>query len=164
MVDLLMRAADGADAADRALLERLWSLFRHDMTEFTGGLPNPDGTFPGAWLGSALDDENWAAHLAFVNDRPVGFAFVRALEQPVRVLNSFFIVRGARRGGHGIQLARYVLAAHPGPWEIAFQEANVKGARFWRRLAQQVAPGAWHEEERPASRPELPPNVWIVIP
>ena len=164
MADLLMRAVDGADPADRALVERLWLLFRHDMTEFVGGLPNPDGTFRSEWLFSALEDENWAAHLAFAGDRPVGFAFVRALEQPVRVLNSFFIVRGARRGGYGMQFARYVLAAHPGPWEIAFQEANVKGARFWRRLAQEVAPDAWREEERPASRPEMPPNVWVVIP
>jgi hypothetical protein len=73
-----MHAVDGADAADRALVERLWLLFRHDMTEFNGGLPNPDGTFRSEWLVSALEDENWAAHLAFAGDRPVGFAFVRA--------------------------------------------------------------------------------------
>lgn len=161
MADLLIRPADHGD---HALLERLWLLFRHDMSEFSGVLPNHDGSYRSEWLIAALEDENWAAHVAFLGEWPVGFAFVRALDQPSRVLNSFFIVRAARRGGHGTRLARHVLDAHPGPWEIAFQEANVEGARFWRRLAQEVAPGRWHEEERPASRPELPPNVWIVIP
>ncbi|NUP48043.1 MAG: GNAT family N-acetyltransferase [Catenulispora sp.] len=161
MADLLIRAADHDD---RVLLERLWLLFRHDMSEFSGSLPNPDGSYRSEWLVSALEDDNWAAYVAFAGDSPVGFAFVRALDQPVRVLNSFFIVRAARGDGYGTRLARHVLDAHPGPWEIAFQEANVKGARFWRRLAQEVAPGTWHEEERPASRPELPPNVWVVIP
>ncbi|GAA1963767.1 GNAT family N-acetyltransferase [Catenulispora subtropica] len=153
-----------ATPADRALLERLWLLFRHDMSEFDHRLPNSDGTFRSEWLVSAIEDADWTAYLAFLDDHPTGFAFVRARDQPTRVLNSFFITRGARRTGIGIHFAKHVLAAHPGPWEIAFQEANANGARFWRRLAQDLAPGLWREEQRPASRPDLPPNVWIVIP
>lgn len=165
-----------AVAADRALVERLWLLFRHDMSEFSHTLPNPDGTFRSEWLDSALSDPTWAAYLAFTDGRvdavagtrsspaPLGFAFVRALDQPTRVLNSFFIVKAARRANVGFRFAKHVLAAHPGPWEIAFQEANAEGARFWRRLAEDVAPSAHHEEQRPASRPDLPPNTWLVIP
>jgi hypothetical protein len=33
------------DTADRPLLERLWLMFRHDMSEFRCSLPFPDGTF-----------------------------------------------------------------------------------------------------------------------
>jgi len=164
MADLLVRRADSADPVDRAVLERYWLLFRHDMSEFDGRLPFPDGSFRSEWLHSALEDENWAAYLAFVDDSPVGFAFVRALEQPVRVLNSFFIVRGARRGGHGLQFVKQVLAAHPGPWEIAFQERNAKAARFWRQVAAEVAGDAWHEEVRPPLTGGTVPNVWVVIP
>jgi hypothetical protein len=34
-----------ATMADRPMLERLWLMFRHDMSEFRGQLPNADGTF-----------------------------------------------------------------------------------------------------------------------
>jgi predicted acetyltransferase len=164
VADLLVRRANSADPVDRAALERMWLLHRHDMSEFNGKLPNPDGSFRSEWLHSALEDENWAAYLALVGDRPAGIAFVRALEQPTRVLNTFFIVRGARRSGYGTQFVKQVLAAHPGPWEIAFQEQNVKAARFWRRVAAEVAGDAWHEEVRASTAGGTAPNVWVVIP
>ena len=164
MTDLLVRRADSADPVDRAALERMWLMFVHDMSEFDGRLPNPDGSFRSEWLRSALEDENWAAYLALVGDRPAGFAFVRALEQPTRVLNSFFIVRGARRSGYGMQFVKQVLAAHPGPVEIPFQERNVQGARFWRRVAAEVAGDAWHEDVRPSSTGGTASNAWVVIP
>ena len=164
MTELLVRRADTTDPVDRSALQRMWLMFRHDMSEFAGQLPNPDGSFRREWLDSALEDTNWAAYLALVGDRPAGFAFVRALEQPSRVLNSFFIVRGARRGGYGTRFVKQVLAAHPGPWEIAFHERNVEGARFWRRIATEVAGNAWHEEVRLAMNGASVPNVWVVIP
>ncbi|MEY9859223.1 hypothetical protein ABH935_004851 [Catenulispora sp. GAS73] len=34
--DLLVRRADPADPTDRAALERMWLMFRHDMSEFAG--------------------------------------------------------------------------------------------------------------------------------
>ncbi|MEU3350897.1 GNAT family N-acetyltransferase [Streptomyces sp. NPDC037389] len=139
-------------------------MYRHDLSEFREVLPHPDGTFRDEWLRSALGDPGWAAHLAFLGNRPAGFALVRGLDAPARVLNSFFIVRGARRGGWGTRLALEVIAAHPGPWEIAFQEANARAARFWRRVAGQVAGDAWTEAVRPVlDQPGLPGDVWIVI-
>jgi predicted acetyltransferase len=161
MADLLVRRSD---SADRVVLERFFYLFRHDMSELDGRLPNPDGSFRSEWVDSALTQENWAAYLALVEDHPVGFAFVRALDEPARVMNSFFIVRGARQGGYGMQFVKQVLASHPGPWEIPFQEQNKKGARFWRRVAKEVAGEAWHEEERPSPNAGAVPNVWLVIP
>lgn len=32
-----------ATAEDRAVLERLWLMFRHDLSEFRGVLPSPTG-------------------------------------------------------------------------------------------------------------------------
>jgi predicted acetyltransferase len=149
---------------EHEVLERLWLMYRHDLSEFSGTLPNPDGTFRDERLRLALDDPGWATHLTHVGDRPAGFAFVRGLDGPTRVLNSFFVVRGARGSGVGTRLAKDVLAAHPGPWEIAFQEANPTAARFWRRVAGEVAGDAWHEEKRAVpNRPDLPDDVWIVI-
>jgi predicted acetyltransferase len=150
-------------AADRPMVERLWLLFRHDLSEFDGLLPNPDGTFRAERLVAAFEDPNWAGYVfTGPQDRPAGFAFVRALDGPARILNSFFVVRGMRRAGVGLAAATAVVAEHPGPWEVAFQDANAAAVRFWRRVATEIAGDDWAEERRPVpGRPDLAPDVWI---
>ncbi|MEU8377796.1 GNAT family N-acetyltransferase [Streptosporangium sp. NPDC048865] len=149
-------------AADLPVVERLWLMFRHDMAEFQGGLPGPGATYRSDRLRSAFEDDDWTAYLFTGGDRPVGFSFVRALSGPARVLNSFFVVRGARRAGVGTEVAREVISRHPGPWEIAFQDSNTGAVAFWRRVATGIAGDAWTEERRPVpDRPGVPPDVWI---
>jgi predicted acetyltransferase len=159
MPEVLVRHAD---AADHPVMERLWLLFRHDMSEFDGVLPDPGGTFRSDRLRMAFTDANWAPYLIASDGHPVGLAFVRNLAGPTRVLNSFFVVRAARRSGIGLRAVREVVTRHPGPWEIAFQDANVGAVGFWRRVATEIVGDAWTEERRPVpNRPELPPDVWI---
>ncbi|GAA0842480.1 GNAT family N-acetyltransferase [Streptosporangium amethystogenes subsp. fukuiense] len=149
-------------AADRPTVERLWLMFRHDMAEFQGGLPSPDATYHSDRLRAVFEDEDWATYLFAGGDRPVGFSFVRALSGPARVLNSFFVVRGARRSGIGMRVVREVIYRHPGPWRIAFQDSNMAAGAFWRRVATEIAGDAWTEERAPDSdRPDVPPDVWI---
>lgn len=155
-----------AAAADRPLAERLWLMFRHDMSEFGGQLPNPDGTFRSTRLDAAFEDPDWAAYVFFgqpgQDPRPVGFALVRGLSGPVRVLNSFFVVRAARRSGTGLRAVRAVTAEHPGRWQVAFQDANAGAVRFWRRVAADIAGDDWRQERRAVpNRPDLSPDVWI---
>ncbi|NUP00289.1 MAG: GNAT family N-acetyltransferase [Nonomuraea sp.] len=149
-------------AADRPTLERLWLMFRHDMAEFQGGLANPDATYHSDRLRSAFEDDDWTAYLFTCGDRPVGFSFVRALSGPARVLNSFFVVRGARRSGIGMKAVQEVISRHPGPWQIAFQDSNTVAVTFWRRVATEMAGNTWTEEHRPVPhRPDVPPDTWI---
>jgi predicted acetyltransferase len=152
-----------ASAADRPLVERLWLMFRHDMSEFGGQPPNPDGTFRAERVAAAFDDRNWACYVfTGPEDRPVGFAIVRELAGPVRVLSSFFVVRSMRRAGVGLAAVAAIVAEHPGPWTIAFQDANAAAVRFWRRAATKVAGSDWSEERKAVpGRPDLPPDVWI---
>ncbi|GAA4001068.1 GNAT family N-acetyltransferase [Streptomyces plumbiresistens] len=152
-----------ATHADRPTVERLWLLFRHDLSEFGGQLPNPDGTFRRERLEAAFSgDLDWAPYLFSLVGQPVGFAFVRGLRGPTRVLNSFFVVRGVRRSGVGMRAVREVVARHPGEWEVAFQDANPGAVRFWRRVAGEIGPGEWTEERRPVpERPDLAPDVWV---
>jgi predicted acetyltransferase len=152
-----------ANAADRPMVERLWLMFRHDMSEFSGQLPNPDGTFRAERLIAAFEEQGWAGYVfAAARDRPAGFAIVRGLAGPVRVLNSFFVVRSMRRAGVGRRAAGAIVAEHPGPWQVAFQEANAAATRFWRRVATELAGRDWTEERRTVpGRPDLPPDVWI---
>ena len=92
------------------MLERLWLLFRHDLSRFTGDLPRADGTFRSERLDAALTDPGWAAFLACCEDSPVGFAFVRSLERQPFILNSFFVVAAARGTGVGSALAHQVVS------------------------------------------------------
>ena len=146
------------------VLERLWLMFRHDLSELRGVLPNPDGTFRSERLLAAVDDPAWAAYLVWSGDRPAGLALVRALDRPVRVLNAFFVARGARRTGIGSRAVRAVLDQHPGAWEVAFQADNEAAVHFWRRVARATAGDRWTEELRAVpDRPDLPPDVWIAF-
>ncbi|MCP2265898.1 GNAT family N-acetyltransferase [Promicromonospora thailandica] len=152
--------------ADRALLERLWLLFRHDMSEVSGALPDASGQFRRERLDAAFTDPGWGgvvAHLEHGGEpAAAGFALVRGLDEPTRVLTSFFVVRGARRAGVGRRLAAHVLTAYPGRWDIAFQDANPPAVRFWRAVATEAVGQAWTQEHRPVpGRPDLPPDTWI---
>ncbi|MFJ2162633.1 GNAT family N-acetyltransferase [Streptomyces sp. NPDC087856] len=159
-----------ATPADRPTVERLWLMFRHDLSEFRNGgvsqLPNPDGTFRSERVAAAFGDSgeggDWAPYLFWSGVHPVGFAFVRGIGGPTRILNSFFVVRGARRGGVGMRAVRDVVSRCPGDWEVAFQDVNPGAVAFWRRVGEELAPGAWGEERRPVpGRVGLPPDVWI---
>lgn len=165
MNDLAVRAADPAnDPADRALLERLWLLFRHDMSAFTGSLPLPDGTYRRERLDESFAEPGWATYLFHEADRPVGFAHVRNLGGPGPiVLSSFFLVAGARRRGYGMVAALDVVRRHPGAWEVAFQDANAAAVAFWPRVGAAASGGGdWRLEHRPIpGRPEIAPDAWI---
>ncbi|MEV0951968.1 GNAT family N-acetyltransferase [Promicromonospora sp. NPDC050249] len=156
--------------ADRPVLERLWLLFRHDMSEVSRALPDASGQFRRERLDAAFTDPGWRGLVAHLDPAdggpasPVGFALVRGVDGPTRVLSSFFVVRGARRAGIGRQLAGQVLASFPGRWEIAFQDANPPAVRFWRAVATDAVGQAWTEEHRAVpDRPELPPDTWISL-
>lgn len=151
-----------ASAADRPVLERLWLMFRHDMSEFGGQLPRRDGTFRSERLQAAFTDPDWVSYLLSQDESPVGLALVRGLRAPAHVLSGFFVVRGARRSGIGLRAAQEVTARNPGHWQVAFQDENVAAVRFWRRVATEIAGDAWTEDRRPVpGQPGLPPDVWI---
>jgi predicted acetyltransferase len=86
----------------------------------------------------------------------------RGLNGSPHVLNSFFVVRGTRRAGIGLRAVQEIVAKHPGPWEVAFQDDNPAAVCFWRRVATEIAGDAWAEDRRAVpGRPDLPPDVWI---
>ncbi len=153
-----------AEPADRPVCERLWQLFRHDLSGLTGTLPFPDGTFRTERIEAAFTDPDWTAYLFGSGGHPVGFGIVRGLGAPTRVLNSFFVVHGARRTGLGLRAAVELMHRYPGPWEVAFQAANPPAVAFWRRVAAEVAGEDWTEQARDVpGRPDLPPDLWITL-
>jgi len=134
-----------ARAEDHLALRHLWLLFRHDMSRFSSALPFADGTFRSEWLDAALrSDPGWCAWILTAGAHPIGFALVRDADQRVRILNSFFVVAGARRGGVGLQFARAVVSESPGEWGVAYQERNRAAAGFWSHVTEGCDP-SWSE-------------------
>jgi predicted acetyltransferase len=160
MSDLLVRRVQ---ASDRVLMERLWLMFRHDLSEFQGQLPRPDGSYRSERLEDVLKGHpEWAGYLISLGEVPIGFCLMRALQQPVHVLNAFFLVRPVRRRGYGLRAVQEVLSNHPGPCDVAFQGNNETAVRFWQRVATEVSGDAWTQEERPiVGSPDATPDLWI---
>lgn len=145
----------------RPLLERLWTMFRHDMSAFTGALPNNDGRFRQERLEAALIEPGWAAYLFWLGSAPVGLAVVRGLDTNERIISSFFIVHGARRSGAGRAAVKHVTGLHPGPWSVAFQDSNNVASQFWPTVAAE-ADDHWTLEHRLVpGRPSLPADTWV---
>jgi predicted acetyltransferase len=79
-------------------------------------------------------------------------------------MGEFFVVRAARRQRVGYRAAVELLHLHPGRWAIPFQEENPGAARFWRRLASEIAGSGWREERRPVpEKPQIPPDSWLFL-
>lgn len=61
-----------ADDADRPVLDRLWALFQHDLSEFRGVLPHPDGSFRSERLEAAFADGDRVPYLVTRGNTPSG--------------------------------------------------------------------------------------------
>jgi predicted acetyltransferase len=104
-------------------------------------------------------------YLIYAEQELLGFAMLLGIEKPPVVIGDFFILRTFRRSGIGSNAAKLVMQTQMGPWEIPFQTDNSGAARFWRRVAESLAPGRWSEELRAVpNKPEIPPDAWISLP
>jgi predicted acetyltransferase len=145
----------------RPLLEQLWTMFRHDMSAFTGALPDNDGHFRQERLDAALTEPGWAAYLFWLGSAPVGLAVVRELDTNEQIISSFFIVHGARRSGVGRAAVKHITGLHPGSWTVAFQDSNRAASRFWPTVAAE-ADDHWMLEHREVpGQPDLPADAWV---
>jgi predicted acetyltransferase len=147
------------------IVPRLWQLYRHDLSEFRGSLPDAQGRYTDGYMPRYLTlqpDPDRTAYLIRWSGAPAGFVFVRGLTGPARMIAEFFVVRAVRRQGVGEAAARAAFGRHPGPWEVAFQEENPAAARLWRRVVGDVSDRAYREERRPVpDKPHLPPDTWL---
>jgi predicted acetyltransferase len=147
---------------DRPVLDRLWQLYSHDMSEVRGTLPAADGTYKAGRLTTYFGDPDRCGYMIRWRESPAGFAFVTGLTRPTRTIGDFFVVRAARRRRIGYDVAREVLARHPGYWEIGFQAGNRGAPEFWRRVASDAVRDDWREELRPVpGKPQIPHDHFI---
>ncbi len=149
---------------DRPVVERLWQLYAHDLSEARGTLPNSEGLYKSGRLAAYFDDPDRQGYLVEHDDAPIGFAFVKGLAGDIRGIGDFFVVRAMRRRRIGYRVAHQLLIQYPGRWEIAFQAENAGAPEFWRLVVSDVVSTRWREELRPVSdKPQIPPDHWLVF-
>ncbi len=129
--------------SDQFLVENLWQCYQHDLSEFRGSLPGPDGRYKNGRVATYLNSPDRSAFLIEVDEAPAGFVMIRDNGDGSRVLGEFFVVRALRRQALGRRAATEVIISHPGRWEIAFQEANERppGSGPTSRTDSWVTPG-----------------------
>ncbi len=146
------------------MVERLWQLYAHDLSEFRGSMPDGEGLYEAGRLPAYFDDPDRCGYLICSGPALAGFALIRGLSGEPRIMGEFFVVRAARRQQVGRTAALELLVLHPGRWEIAFQEDNPGAASFWRRVATDAVGTAWREERRPIpGQPEMTPDTWLLL-
>jgi predicted acetyltransferase len=151
--------------ADESVVDRLWQLYWHDLSQSRGSLPDSAGLFKTAHL------ENFRAHpddypgfLITYGDSPAGFVFLTGATGALRTIGEFFVVRGVRRRGVGERVARTLIERYPGQWEIAFQDNNPGAPEFWKRVVTDIVGDAWREEWRPVpDKPHIAPDHWLLF-
>jgi predicted acetyltransferase/ADP-ribose pyrophosphatase YjhB (NUDIX family) len=151
-----------ADDAGWRVVERLWQLYLHDLSEFRHSSPDAEGLFAGrlaAYAGGGRGDR--VSYLARLGDVPCGFALVRGLGSDQRLMGEFFVTRSTRGRGVAAAFARAVLDRHPGPWAVPFQNENPRAAAFWRRLAAEVLDDVAEETVPVPGKRHLPDDVWL---
>lgn len=155
-----------AGAELRPVIERLAQLYRHDLSEFLGHLPDADGLFGFSALPLFFDEPDREALVIRYEAAPGGFILTRRMADGATSLAAFFVVRALRRRGVGGQAALYLLRSRPGAWAIAFQEANAGAGAFWRGVATAAVGSNWRTEARPVPSPapaDLPDDQWILL-
>ena len=152
-------------ATDVPVVERLWQLYSHDMSEIRGTLPNHEGLYKPGRLATYLGDPaNVDGYLIWHREAPAGFAFVSGVSDELRKMGDFFVVRAARRQGVGNEVVKELFARYRGRWEIGFQGNNRGVPEFWRRVAAAAVGTDWEEERRPVpDKPHIPDDHFIVF-
>ena len=72
--------------ADRPVAERLWQLYQHDMSEFRGSFPSPEGLFKAGRLPTFFSDPERCGYLLRSSSGPAGFVYVRGVHTEPRVM------------------------------------------------------------------------------
>jgi predicted acetyltransferase len=146
------------------VLGNLGQLYRHDLSEAYGHLPNDDGTFNDRPLdlflaGADPEHRTW---LITVAGRIGGFVMTTPADGGGTSIAGFFVVRALRRTGVGREAALQTIALFPGCWSIGFQRYNPGAERFWSGVATQVVGDRWeiHDGPIPETRP---PDTFITF-
>ncbi len=136
--------------ADRAVVERMFVFYLHDMSAFTRHASAAEGHLePYPWLPRYWTDADRQAYLIDLQGHTVGFVFVRTLEEPCACdheVAEFYVMPRFRGLGLGRSAAQQVFGQARGRWRVAQLATNTPAIAFWRRVIEGVSEGPFSED------------------
>ncbi|MEE1806698.1 GNAT family N-acetyltransferase [Streptomyces sp. BE133] len=135
-------------AEDKTVLGNLVQLYQYDFSDVRGYDVTPHGTFVYRFLDHYFTEDDREACFILMDETLAGFSMTRWLDDGVREVSEFFVLRRHRRRGAGRTAARLMFRRHPGQWTLAFDHANRSAARFWPGVVASVADGPVQCEDR----------------
>ncbi|MGH9693031.1 MAG: GNAT family N-acetyltransferase [Bryobacteraceae bacterium] len=127
-----------ATPEDEPILANLLELYVHDFSEFFDIDLGVDGRFGYKPLPLYWRDPSRHPFLVRMDGKLAGFVLVKkgseVSDNPsVWDMAEFFVLRGYRRRGIGIDVAHEVWRRFRGVWEVRVMEANISAYQFWER-------------------------------
>jgi predicted acetyltransferase len=152
-----------ATLEQQPVLANLLELYAHDFSEFLDVALGEDGRFGYADLPRYWGDPGRHPFLVRIDGHIAGFVLVKRGSEitgsdTVWDMGEFFVVRGYRRRGVGIEIAHQVWARFPGEWEIRVMESNHAAHHFWKRAIAKSAGKAI-----PSRRVEKDGRCWFLF-
>jgi len=137
--------------------------YLHDVSEFTGEHPGPDGRFRLSQFFELYWTEPTRHPFRLeVDGRTAGFAFVREMEPDLRSIAEFFVLRSFRGKGVGRDAAVRLFDRFPGRWRVAQDAGNIPAQRFWRSVIGEYTGGSF--TERLSKAQPAGPEQWFATP
>jgi predicted acetyltransferase len=141
-----------AGIAEQVVLARMLELYQYELSDIWDQDVDDAGEY-GYALSRYWERAKHFPYVALVDGKYAGFALV---DGEVKLpggefwMDQFFVLKKYRRRGIGRGLARHVLLAHPGHWQIGQMPENVAAQKFWRSIVAEITEGNF-EEHRIAS-------------
>lgn len=150
-----------ATAEQEPVVANLMELYAHDFSEIADLHLNANGRFGYPPLPLYWQESNRYPFLITVDGQLAGFVLVKqgsevSGDKAVWDVAEFFIARGHRRHGVGMNAAHEVWRKFPGRWEVRVTPRNQAGRAFWQRAiaafmgvtvqsaARQIKGKNWH--------------------
>ena len=142
------------------ILKNLLELYSQDFSEFQELSIGADGRFGYKRLPLYWSEPDRYPFLVRMDGKLAGLVFVKrgsevSGDEAVWDMAEFFILRGYRRRGIGMQTAHEVFGRFPGLWEVRVMPSNVAACQFWARAIPSFTGGTIH-----SARVEKDTKLW----
>jgi len=128
---------------EKHILQNLYSLYLHDLSEFTEGLDiSPNGSFEFDSFELIWKEEGLTPYFLKKDMKIAGFLLL--LERPFLnkdydySINDIFILKKYRRKGAAIALLKEMFKQKNGSYFVVQLASNIPAVKFWRRVFSEL--------------------------
>ena len=146
------------------IIRNFYPLYLHDLSEFSGVLPNEYGIYEEDPVKTLLDQYNlqdiWFQnpeflfpHIIYVDNKPAGFALVATGKYAPKTtdyyLYEFFILRPYRGKNIAMNAATQIFDKFQGKWELYTNPSpeNKRAQSFWTKTVNKYTSGTFEKSE-----------------